>query len=349
MQNAIYYPHTRPLDADILRTAMLLWDEVEFIVPWPGYRPNISDPLIEQIVEVIGRESVPDEDAKKLAHSRIEDFATQQLPGEFRYSNNNESWDHHFMFARKLLPETWDMLRELNLVGPTDGRASSLSDKTGLALMSILTDCCAGERKARITDRADAYASLSRFIAGPSSDIEDQSQQQYVVPVTARLVDTRNIPLQRLIDLRTREARSGGDDLRRLRQRYRARIEKHVELITSTSTASDKRELQREFELEMRDDLADLKSELGLARREALISKDSILLGIATVAAGAAATAGLHLPLEQVGLVGSLPVIGGIVNAHSKYSQAKRSIIARHPMAYMLEATKARKSSYPDS
>ena len=100
--------------------------------------------------------------------------------------------------------------------------------------------------------------------------------------------------------------------------------------------ASDQRELQREFEIEMRDDLSDLKAELRLARREAMTNRDVIFLGIATLAAGAAASKGFHIPLEHITLAGSVPVLGGVVNAHSKYAQAKQAIIARHPMAYML-------------
>jgi hypothetical protein len=242
------------------------------------------------------------------------------------------------MFARKLLPETWQMLHELNLVGTNDGRSSPLRDDTGLALMSILTDCCAGKRKARITDRADAYTKLGSFLLGGGLEtVTDESPQQFVVPVTMGLMDARAVPMRELLELRRREARNGGDDLRRLRQRYRDRIEVQIEALAAAQLASDRRELQHEFEIEMRDDLADLRGELRLARREALTSRDVIFLGLTTLVVGTAAAKGLHLPVEQVTLAGSVPMLGGLVNAQSKYAQAKREIIARHPMAYMLE------------
>lgn len=338
MQTAVYYPHTRPTNSEVLRTALLLWDNVEFIVPWKGFRPHHVDREVAEVFDVIGRESVPSEEAKLLAHERIEEFATQQLPDAFRYRAPDPGWDSPFMFARKLLPETWQMLHELNLVGTTDGRASPLRDDTGLALMSILTDCCAGERKARITDRADAYAKLASFLVrGDREAAADESPQQYVVPVTMGLIEAGAVPLSELIDFRRREARSGGDDLRRLRQRYRDRVERQIEALAAATAASDRRELQREFEIEMRDDLSDLKAELRLARSEAVTSKDVVFLGLATLAAGVAAAKGLHVPLELVTLAGSVPVLGGVINTHSKYAQAKRAIIARHPMAYMLE------------
>lgn len=204
--------------------------------------------------------------------------------------------------------------------------------------MSILTDCCAGEGKARITDRTDAYARLSNFLVRAEGDERDDGTlEQCVVPVTMEIVDAGSVPLGELIEFRRREARSGGDDLRRLRQRYRERVGSQVRALAAVTLTSDRRELQRAFEIEMRDDLSDLKGELRLSRREAMTSREVIFMGLATLTAGIAASKGLHVPLEQVSAVGSIPVLGGVLNAQSKYAQARRAIIARHPMAYMLE------------
>ena len=338
MQTAIYYPHTTPASSQILRTALLLWDEVEFIVPWEGFVPHHANSQVAEIVELIGRQRVPSHEAMRLAHDRIEEFATQPLPDAFRYQSTEKDVQSHYMFARKLLPETWAILRELRLVGGSNSRAQSLQDETGLALMSILTDCCAGEQKARITDRQLAYAQLSNILVHDTAESAGaEVLQQCIVPITMGIVEAGSLPLAELIAFRKREARSGGDDLRRLRQRYRSRIEGQIEALTATTLASDREELQRGFEIAMRDDLADLKGELRLARRDMLTSKDTIILALATLTAGAAAAKGMHLPIEQVTLAGSLPVLGGVLNAQSKYAQARRSIIAKHPMAYMLE------------
>lgn len=338
MQTAIYYPHTTPVSSDILRTALLLWDEVEFIVPWEGFVPDHVDREVAEIVELIGRQAVPSEEAKRLAHERIEEFATQQLPDRFRYRIPDPGWNSPFVYARKLLPETWEMLHELQLTGGSDGRASPLRDETGLILMSILTDCCAGQQKARITDRADAYGKLSNLLLrDEKGSSHDQSLQHCVVPVTLGIINADKVPLSELIDFRKREAKAASDDLRRLRQRYRARLEAHIASLAATTSAGDARELQRMFQQEMRDDLADLKADLRLSRREMLTSKDTIFLAVVTLTAAIAAGKGLDVPIEQVTFGGSIPVLGGVFNAHSKYAQARRAIIARHPMAYMLE------------
>ena len=182
-----------------------------------------------------------------------------------------------------------------------------------------------------------AILQASPVVSGQNFAGLDENMHQCVVPVTLRIIEADTVPLSELIAFRKREARSGGDDLRRLRQRYRARMEDQIEAFTGVTLASDRRELQRTFEIEMRDDLADLKAELRLSRREAMSSKEVIFLGLATLTAGIASAKGLHIPLEQVSMAGSVPVLGGVFNAHSKYAQARRTIIARHPMAYMLE------------
>ena len=43
MRSALYYPHTEIRSVPLLKTAMLLWDHVEFIVPYSGYRPHYKD------------------------------------------------------------------------------------------------------------------------------------------------------------------------------------------------------------------------------------------------------------------------------------------------------------------
>ena len=338
MHTAIYYPHTRPDNGDVLRTALLLWDEIEFIVPWQGFRPDRVNRDVAEIFEVIGREAVPSEEAKRLAHVRIEEFATRQLPDTFRYRSPDPGWTSPYMYARKLLPETWEMLHELKLVGERDGRASALQDDTGLVLMSILTDCCAGEQKARITDRTEAYAKLSNFVVeDKDAAADDGSLHTCVVPVTMRIVEANAVPVRDLIEFRKREAKTRGDDLRRLRQRYRNRVEEQITALAGTSLLSDRQELQRQFEIDMRDDLSDLKGELRLSRREAMSSKDVLFMGLATLTVGMAAAKGLHLPIEGVTAATSIPVLGGLVHTQSRYAQARHAILAKHPMAYMLE------------
>ena len=54
MRSALYYPHTAPNSEDIVKTALLLWDRLEFIVPWEHFRPHYKNRQIARAMELIG-------------------------------------------------------------------------------------------------------------------------------------------------------------------------------------------------------------------------------------------------------------------------------------------------------
>lgn len=106
---------------------------------------------------------VPSDAQKRDAHARVEELATGALPKAFFYQEKT-SGEEGYMFAGKLMPETWLMLSELGLRGTEDGEQYRLEDAMGLTLMSIVADCCAGETKARVTDRTLAYRKLNGIL-----------------------------------------------------------------------------------------------------------------------------------------------------------------------------------------
>ncbi len=338
MRTAIYYPHTTPATKDVLRTALLLWDELKFIVPWSGFDPPHADRAVAEAVEVIGRLAVPTGAQKREAHRRIQEFANGPLPAALAYRPLDHALSSHFMFGEKLLPDTWAMLGSRGLVGGFGShRDQPLEDPTGLALMSILADCVAGEEKSRVTDRQIAYAQLSSLFVSKAEPTLPFDGPDRLVPVTLEIVDAGSLPLERMVAFRQREAATGGDALRRLRGRYRDRLGEQASLLAGATRNCDVEELRHQFRIDMRDDLADLRAELKLARTEAVTSKETVVLALASVGAAYAALEGFDFPLNQVAMAGSIPVLGGIINTSSKYAAAKRKIIAAHPMAYMLE------------
>ena len=87
MRSALYYPHTRVQGEELLKTALLLWDRLETIVPDPGYKGRYPNPEVAKAVELIGVNHYPTEDEKRQAHERIEDFVTGTLPESFFYES----------------------------------------------------------------------------------------------------------------------------------------------------------------------------------------------------------------------------------------------------------------------
>ena len=338
MRSALYYPHTEIKGKNLLKTSLLLWDRLEFIVPYSDYEPEYQDKDVAEAIELFGVQHTPTGQEMKQAHNEIEDLATRQLPPAFYYRSAPDGYYHDYeMYPQKLLPDTWRMLRELQLAGDLRANADyPLSEAAGLTIMSILADCCAGETRARITDRGLAYATVTNLLVDDKPPIE--ADYERVVPLTLSVIEASDLPLRTLIDFRKREEKSGGHAIRDLRHRYVDRIENHVKAVKAVKSASDARELELQFEVEMKDDLRHLRDELGMARTGALLSKDVVVTVVAGAGAFVAMTLGLHIDVPTAFTLTGAPVtIGGIFSARNKFSESRKSTMQKHPIAYLYE------------
>jgi hypothetical protein len=97
----------------------------------------------------------------------------------------------------------------------------------------------------------------------------------------------------------------------------------------------------------MEDDLAELKDQLGIAKTDAILSKESLaLIGLAAVAATAFVSGAVlaAIPLAVAGAVqisGVLASVGGPLLMAHKYGVARKKILRDHPMAYLYEIDRA--------
>lgn len=338
MRSALYYPHTRVQSEGLLKTALLLWDRLEMIVPDPGYKGRYHSPEVAEALELIGVNHYPTVDEKKQAHERIEDFVTGSLPEAFFYESQKPFDPDFGIYPEKLLPETWQMLEEAKLAGRPVGTANiSFTTPAGLSIMAILADCCAGGTRSRVTDIGAAYATLTGLLGSRPPEIIDAPYEQ-LVPITLEIIDVGTIGLDRLIDLRRREEGGAGHATRDLRHRYVDRIESYVKTLTATrGTASDQIEIKRQFTDDMKDDIGALRDELRFARNDALFSKEMLTSAVALIGTIAAAI-GLPFLVPEVVTAAGLPVtIGGLLGVRNKYLAARRSVLQEHPMAYLYE------------
>jgi hypothetical protein len=83
MRSALYYPHTKLESQSLLKTSLLMWDHLEFIVPYPEYNTSYRNKDIERAIELFGVQRCPSKTDKSKAHDIIEDFATRPLPTPF--------------------------------------------------------------------------------------------------------------------------------------------------------------------------------------------------------------------------------------------------------------------------
>ncbi|MBJ6127204.1 hypothetical protein [Microvirga splendida] len=298
-----------------------------------------------EAVELVGEQRVPNEEEKKRAHDDIEEFATRQLPEAFYYrSTAPGGWMEYGMWPQKLQPETWKLLQDLQLAGhPLANSDYPLQDAAGLSIMSILADCCAGTTRARLTDRSHAYATLTNLLVDEAATDAQEAKHDRVIPLTLRLIQTADLPLETLIDFRRREAKSKGHDIRDLRHRYVDRLSKHVEDVRNLKHKSDRVELERQFENEMKDDLAHLKDELRIANREVLFSKEILVTAIAAAGSLYAATKGIPFDVPSAMTIAGAPVTaGGLLATHNKFTATRKAIMKKHPMAYLHELNRTR-------
>jgi len=285
--------------------------------------------LEAEAFELIGRTHCPTESEKQQVHDLVEDFATRPLPPEFRLRPHELDGDDDYeMFANKFFRKTWDVLQDASMAFPVPTRATHFfaSHPTGLALMSLLADCCAGATFARVTDRGDAYSSLagllvdrsnvtgvnpcgaSRTLDGVISDMAYADEPSVLVSLALEVVDLDCLTLKQLIRLRKSERKTTGSSLRDLRHRLSERVASQaVALCSVARSRRDQDELRRQFQEDMRDDYAALKESLKLEAKQVLGTKEIVAAVLAT--AGIAATLNPRSFSELAAVGGASPLV----------------------------------------
>lgn len=344
MRSALYYPHTTIDSDEVLKTALLLWDQLEFIVPWAGYEPHYENPIGARAMELMGRPHVPTDQEKEAAHVRIEELVSRPLPPQFYIGRVTKRDERYEIYPQKLMPRTWELLRYSRVAGRQlrSTLDMPLTEPAGLTVMSVLADCCAGKTKARITDRADAYATLTGILGSNTSYEAGGNRtiaQEQLVPIALELMDTSSITLKQLVEFREREQREGSHDLTELRHRYVDALATYVKrLTTEVATARDADEIKRSFADDMRIDLKNYRREIRSGKVGAAFSKEVLVTTLAAI--GTAATWLFGVPVPLLGAVstgGAMAMVGGLIGAGNKYLSDRRAIMRKHPMAYVYE------------
>lgn len=157
--------------------------------------------------------------------------------------------------------------------------------------------------------------------------------------ISLDVLDARQIPLERLLAFRQREAKSGGTDYATMRRRYLAALDAHIKRVTKEArTITDLRELERHFRAELRHDLNDLKSELGVASLKTLFSKEVAMSALITAGTLLAPIPGLTALSTQIGLVGIIPLMKSAIELRG----ARRTALLKHTSSWLYLAAQPR-------
>jgi hypothetical protein len=326
MRTALYYPHTEVQSIDLVKTALLTWDRLEYIAPFEGYIGNYGDDRdMAEAMNIIGHAKIPSDAHKKKVHNYVEELIENGIPKVFRYPIHSKNSAEYEMWPQKLLYGTWELLRKNKVIGPLLSNADyPTSRAAGMTIMSILADAMAGTTKTRITDQSAAYAALANAPAKDSFD-ERSTDLREVVALTYKAIAIDQISLDKLIELRKREAKSSGHHYRAQRHLYLDALEAHlIDIAKYSPDSEDRREVDRIFVQKMEDDLRDLKEELGFSRRDTWLSRDTLTLALASAASAtsAVATAAFGIPLAIPTALSSVTnislSIGGVLASNNR-------------------------------
>lgn len=338
MSQALYYPTTEIHDEDILKTALLMWDKLECIVPFKddGYwGPDELREAHELIVEPI----VPNTKQKTKAHELILELATSPVPERYLLSKDEAGDLAYRIYPQKLFYETFEVLRETRMATLQDDRWY-FEDAVGLTVMSILADVCAGSTKRTITDADVAHSALLRSISGihQGVDCTGEAPEPKLVNIAIDIIDPSSLSLNTLLDFRRREgSTSEGRHIRRLRRKFSEKIDEYAtKSVLMVSEGQSEEEISRQFEQDMRDDLADLKEALKMNRNDLFTSRPFV------VAVGAAATS----LIPAVGMAANAVTAVSLLSASNKYVRGRRQAFEDHAMAWLYKATQPQLSDY---
>jgi hypothetical protein len=83
MHTAFYYPHMEVSNRNLIKNALLLWDELEYISPfrrsaWPGATRAYNEAL-----RLLATRHVPSQDEKMAAHAIVLELLDSELPDWF--------------------------------------------------------------------------------------------------------------------------------------------------------------------------------------------------------------------------------------------------------------------------
>jgi len=331
MYSALYYPNIQIEGTDLLKTALLLWDRLEFITPFPEWGQRADDRSHQEALELIARPHVPNQEEKHLAHQGILELATSQLPRDFLLEPSDPETRYR-IYPQKFLPESWDALRETKLAEPYRGLFDEwvMSSSLGLAMMSILAEACAGSELRTVTDELSSFKLLAKSITdlhgGAFGSVGDDVER--LVTISLRIVDPSRISLERLVDFRKREEAKAGASIRLLRHNYLKQIDLFVTRLASvTDRQASREEIERQFEQEMRDDLANLTEALKQKSTDVLLSKE---VGVAVIAAAGMAVPPLTVPAALLG-------VGALIRKARNYRAERKALLGKHAMAWLVE------------
>lgn len=346
---ALYYPHTNITDKNIIKNSLLLWDQVEYITPSKQWNHDrFPSKVFNEAIDIIARPHYPTKTERKEVHDRVTSLLNKGLPPWLflQAGRNIRNYQTYPIYPDKLDYETWRLLKDNNLVRFNEMDSDFHANPYfGLMIMSLLADACAGETKRKITDRSEAYGWLQKYATAEAGGEYitglDASQvapaYDRLVTLSVKLLNTDDLPVSTLVAMRKRELKSTKNDYRAFRIKYLNKVDEYVEKIVKPALRpTDIKELERQFQKDMEQDLKDLRKDLKLAKDKLIWSKE---VGVAIAAVPGALVApiiGLTNLTTVIGTIG----VGALVKVGKEYKAAKAKALREKSMSWLYLGSK---------
>jgi hypothetical protein len=322
---ALYYPHSELLDEEMLKTVLLLWDQVDILVPEaPWHTPEKGEGVVRDALLLVANFRSPSLEEQQDAHAKIESFVSNIKDGSFNPSwlkQSDPSVSQYEIYKDKFFIGTWDLLEREGLVENKDYglfQDGAMHESLGLALMGVLASACAGKSFDLVTDDARTFESSTRELVRQFSGSKEKIKLDYrstLVYKALRIIDATDIPLARLVKIR-------GEDsafMARLRENFRNEVQKYQETLTQEGvTSRDIEQYQRGFQKAIERDYEELQDRLHLETK--IRAGENLMGGLITA---------LTNPGEALGkLVASIPA----------GKKERDEILRDHPTAWLYAA-----------
>jgi hypothetical protein len=285
---------------------------------------------------------VPKESERRAAHTKLLEMIESGLVTSLIHMSPRE-WKRpeYLIYPKKFLPETWSLLEGGGLARWKDrAKDYGVPRALGFLMMSTLAESCAGTQIQRVTDRAEAYSWIeqhrAKALGSPYVTGLDISQVapalDRLVTITCEVLDGRKIPLKKLIELRKSEMKSGSGDYSGMRRKYSAMLKEFLDKIgNEAKNEQDVREIEHQFTVAVKQDLADLKAELKTLSWKTLFSKEVAASALIVAGCLVAPVAGFTALATNVSGIGIIP----LVKNEMQYREKRRKTLRNHPMSWL--------------
>jgi hypothetical protein len=325
---ALYFPHTVCNDKSLLKSALFLFDDLEYIIPWKNFdRDNPpKDPQVREAMELMGRPIMPAHVEQEAAHKEIVKVCKGKVAKKLNFRPSKKA-GNYLIFPQKFDYKTWELLEKKKLTQQLDEEFYydyAVAPSLGHFLMAMLALACSQGKKQLVTDRPDAFKALylasADELRSSSSNLDDVHKR--LLNIRIKGFDFSRIRFSRPLNLRTKE----GSLLSDLRQNY---LRTHQECLSEVEKVSDNlREIDKCVESYMdkaEKDLKELKRALRVHATTTLLSKTII----STIAGIASETI-----VPSSGFLTSSAVLTGQL---AGYRDKRRELLKKHKFAWLYE------------